>query len=212
MATTRKKTKLKGDVRRDQIVQASFRVIGRQGVGKLTTAAIAREAGISEANLYRHFKDKSEISLAAVQFVQDRILRNAETALSGDGPPLDRLRRFFQLQVELMTGHAGLPRFMFSEELHIHREYRETLVRTMAVVSGMISRLVRAGQRTGSFRRDIDARTTALMFIGTVQGLAFRWSLSGFSFSLSKEGARTWRNFARLVAPESVARRRVAGR
>ncbi|HDH53599.1 MAG TPA: TetR/AcrR family transcriptional regulator, partial [Nitrospirae bacterium] len=58
-----KKTAKKFDrkTRRAQIVQAALRIIGSRGVGALTTAAIAKEVGISEANLYRHFENKEEI-------------------------------------------------------------------------------------------------------------------------------------------------------
>ena len=195
-------TKIKGDIRRDQIVRASFRIIGKKGVSSLTTAAIAREAGTSGANLYRHFKNKHEIYLAAVVHVQNRIMQNAEKAFSGDAPPLAKLKRFFKLQLELMENTGGIPRFMFSEELHVHRSLREKVVQTMYGVSEMLSHLIRSGQKAGNLRRDIDAKTTARMYIGMVQGLAFHWSLSGFSFSLAKEGAKTWKNFERCIIPE----------
>ena len=42
------------------------RIIGKRGVSGLT-AAIAREVGLSEASLYRHFKNKDEIFYATVE-------------------------------------------------------------------------------------------------------------------------------------------------
>ena len=47
----RHRAKIKRAVRRARAVQAVFKMIARGGIGSLTTAAIAREAGISEANL-----------------------------------------------------------------------------------------------------------------------------------------------------------------
>ena len=43
------------------------RIIGKKGVSGLTMAAIAREVGLSEASLYRHFKNKDEIFYATVE-------------------------------------------------------------------------------------------------------------------------------------------------
>ena len=43
-------------VRKDQIVAASKRLIIRRGSENLTLIAIAKEVGLSEGELYRHFK------------------------------------------------------------------------------------------------------------------------------------------------------------
>jgi TetR/AcrR family transcriptional regulator, fatty acid metabolism regulator protein len=202
--------KVKSEVRRDQIVQAALAIIAQRGVGSLTTAALAGEAGISEANLYRHFKNKDEIYMATVSQVQEMIGNNLEKALAGSSDPVVILKRFFTLQIELMEKNSGIPRLMFSEELHVHQHMRERILKTMYTVSEKLTSLVRSGQRSGMVRTDIDAPTTILMFVAMIQGLAFRWSLGGFSFSLSKEAAKTWKNFERLISRERATSRRVA--
>lgn len=74
--------KVKGDVRRDQIVRATLSIISRKGVSSLTTAALAREVGISEANLYRHFRNKDKIYMAAVSQVQKMIKKNLDKSVA----------------------------------------------------------------------------------------------------------------------------------
>lgn len=202
--------KVKGDVRREQIVQATLRIIARKGVSSLTTAALAREAGISEANLYRHFRNKEEIFLATVGQVREMVSTNLEEALNRDHGVVVVLKRFFELQVALMEKNNGIPRLMFSEELHVHKPMRERILKTMYSVSESLASLIRRGQRDGTIRKDIDPLTTVLMFVAMVQGLAFRWSLGGFASSLSAEAARTWKNFERLIVTGPSAARRAA--
>ena len=203
-------TKVKGDVRREQIVQATLRIIARKGVNSLTTAALAREVGISEANLYRHFRNKDEIYMATVGQVQDMIGKNLDTVLAGNTDPVAILRNFFTLQVGLMEENNGIPRLMFSEELHVHGHMREKILETMYSVSQKLAALVKDGQKTGVIRKDIDALTTVLMFVAMIQGLAFRWSLGGFSISLTREAGKAWRNFEKMIVPEQAPGRRVA--
>lgn len=199
--------KVKGDVRRDQIMQATLKIIARKGVSSLTTAALAREVGISEANLYRHFRNKDEIYMATVTQVQEMIAKNLESVLSDDASgSVTVLKRFFMLQIELMEENNGIPRLMFSEELHVHQQMREKILQTMYGVSEKLAFLFRNGQKAGTIRKDIDARTTVLMFIAMMQGLAFRWSLGGFSFSLSKEASKAWKNFEKLITQETSGR------
>jgi len=192
--------KMKGDVRRDQVVRSALTIISKRGVGGLTTATLAAEAGTSEANLYRHFKNKEDIFFATVSYVKERIAKNIEESLAGGKTPVKKLRRFYNLQIDLMERNSGIPRFMFSDELHIAKKLRGVLLQTMYAFSATLASFIRDAQKSGSIRNDLDPKTTALMFIGMVQGLMFRWSLSGFSFSLTVEGRKLWRNFEKCVA------------
>src|SRR5574337_852502 len=107
-APSKTNSKVRGEVRRDQITQATLKIIARKGVGSLTTSALAREVGISEANLYRHFKNKDEIYMATVRHVQQMIGKNLEKILAGEGDPIALLKRFFTLQVKLMEKNSGI--------------------------------------------------------------------------------------------------------
>jgi TetR/AcrR family fatty acid metabolism transcriptional regulator len=195
--------KIRGDVRREQIVQAALKIVGTRGMRSLTTAAIAGEVGMSEANLYRHVRNKDEIYVACFEYVRDRIRENMEAASSLSDSPIKILKRFVSLQIALMEKTRGLPRFLFSEELHVNKKLREKVLQTMYAFSSRLALIIKEGQRREVIRRDLNPKTTALMFIAMVQGLAFRWSLSGFSFSLSKEGTRLWKNYERCIVTQS---------
>jgi len=52
---------------REAILDAALRVIRERGLARATTKEIAKAAGFSEAALYKHFADKSEIFLGVLQ-------------------------------------------------------------------------------------------------------------------------------------------------
>ena len=52
---------------RQQILDATERVIQSRGLARVTTREIAREAGCAEGTLYRHFADKEALFLAVIQ-------------------------------------------------------------------------------------------------------------------------------------------------
>lgn len=56
----------KGSTTREQLMDATERIIRNQGITAVTTKDIAREAGFAEATLYRHFQDKSDLLLAVM--------------------------------------------------------------------------------------------------------------------------------------------------
>ena len=52
---------------RDQLVAATCILLQREGLAKLSTRAVAREAGVSEGALYKHFATKEDLVLAAIE-------------------------------------------------------------------------------------------------------------------------------------------------
>ncbi|GAB4387656.1 MAG: TetR/AcrR family transcriptional regulator [Thermodesulfovibrionales bacterium] len=193
-------TKLDRETRRAQIVAASLGILGRKGVTALTTSAIAREAGISEANIYRHFEDKDEILHAMADEIRAGLERNL--ARVPGASPLAGLRRVYRLHLEYIEKNEGIPRLLFSEQLHSGRGgLREKLLESINAYAGRLAGFIRRGQEAGLIREEVDPRASALTLIGMVQATTLRWSLSGFSFSLVEEGMKLWKNFERCVSP-----------
>src|SRR6185503_21141890 len=65
MSATR--VRLTGEERRQAVIDAATRVFFASSYRGATTAEIAREAGISEPILYRHFGSKRDLYLACLE-------------------------------------------------------------------------------------------------------------------------------------------------
>lgn len=193
--------KVATEVRREQITQATFNVIARQGVKGLTVAAIAKKVGISEANLYRHFKNKDDILRQAVENVGAGLLENLRRIQDAStDEPLVRLRDLFRMHLGYIEENEGIPRLVFSEEIHLgNHEFREKLLNAINSYAQGVESFVREGQTNGSIHSDADASAVALIFIGMIQMSALKWSLNDFSFCLIDEGMRLWDNFERCI-------------
>ncbi len=189
-------------IRREQITQAAFKIIAIHGVQGLTTSAIAKEVGISGANLYRHFKNKNEILSSVVDKIGDDLLQNLDAArCAAARNPLVKLRKLFTLHLEYIEKNEGIPRLIFSEEIHAGNvRLKEKLLSAISsYIEGIVS-LVREGQRRGAIKADMEAHDAVLTLIGMVQITVMRWSLSSFSFSLADEGMKLWKNFEACIS------------
>ena len=100
--------------RRREIAAAALRVIAAGGLGRFTAVAIAREVGVSDAALFRHFPSKDAIVDAAIE-------RLGELLFEGFPPseedPLERLGAFFRRRVEVIRANPGVSRLMATDEL-----------------------------------------------------------------------------------------------
>jgi len=101
------------EVRRQQIADAALAILSEGGLRSFTTQAIADRVGIADGTIFRHFKNKQEIVLAAMSRLEE--LMFAETELK-DADPLLRLEAFFRTQARLLGGDTPMCRLMFSEQ------------------------------------------------------------------------------------------------
>jgi len=193
-------------IRKEEIVQAALQIIGEKGVYALTITEIAGRAGMSDANIYRHFKSKQEILEALGDFLGETVMGKAAGFAAGKGTALEKLSIIFLSHAALIAAHPGLPRFMFSEEVHLgNRELAAAMAVRMAGYIGTLSTLITMGISAGEFQPDISPRETALTLLGMIQFTALRWSITQGAFGLEAEAARLWENFVRLIRKQPVA-------
>jgi AcrR family transcriptional regulator len=94
-----------GDLRR-ALIEAAMAIVEREGPGALTLRAVAREAGVSPAAPYHHFKDKDEL-LDAVSRAGFHRLRRALL----DAPP--STHEIGLAYVEFAQAHPAIYRVMY---------------------------------------------------------------------------------------------------
>ena len=95
-----------GDLRR-ALLDAAERVLERDGAGALSLRAVAREAGVSAAAPYHHFKDKDDLLAAVIDRSFETWLRVWE--LPSDGQPRERV---IGLATQLAKGLLDHPDFL----------------------------------------------------------------------------------------------------
>lgn len=85
---------------RTQILEGTISCLVRLGYVRTSTTEIALEAGVSRGAMSHHFKDKEDLIKATVEYVTTKRIesfRHSVMAMeSADGPPLDRLDRYWE--------------------------------------------------------------------------------------------------------------------
>jgi len=100
--------------RRREIADAALRVVAAQGLGRFTSLAIAREVGLSDAALFRHFPSKEAIVDAAIDRVGEVLFEDLPPE---EADPIDRLGAFFRRRVEVIRSNPGISRLVATDEL-----------------------------------------------------------------------------------------------
>ena len=194
--------KVNTEVRREQIKQATFNILANQGVKGLTISSIAEKVGVSEANLYRHFKNKKEILAYAVESIGEGLQQNLRKIKNTRTTnPMKQLKRLFRLHLEYIETNEGIPHLVFSEELHKgNPDMRNKLLNGINTYAREIELLMKQGQEDGSIHRGIDTHAFSFTLIGMVQISTIMWLLNDFSSSLVLDGMKLWNSFEKCMA------------
>lgn len=194
--------------RKAEILDATLRLADELGPDRLSAEAIAREVGLTQPGIFRHFPTKQAIWEAVAATITDKMVAGWRTVLDRGGAPIDRLRGLIGAQMRLIQATPAIPAILFSRELHAENDIlRKSVLGVMKRFHAAIAREVACAQDEQAFRRDFDPDDAAYLVLGLIQGLAVRWSLSGRSFRLADEGVRLLEVQIRLLsasAPDKI--------
>ena len=84
---------------RDEIVDATDRLLARFGYKKMTIDDLAREVGIGKGTVYLHFSSKEEIALSHIDRIIERMKVRLKEISSTDVSPDERLREMLLTRV-----------------------------------------------------------------------------------------------------------------
>ena len=159
--------------RRKQIALAALKIIAEQGLGKFTTSAIAKEVGLTDGALFRHFQSKEEIVLAIIDHIEERLFQGFPPQ---GKDPLERLGALIRRRLDFLSDNPFLVRLIFSEQLAQAsgeqgvQKVREMQTRTIAFIR---SSLDEAG-KSGLIRDDLSVDDLTVIVHGAVFGAANR--------------------------------------
>jgi len=180
------------EVRRQEIIETTLRLADEVGPDRLTTEMIAREVGLSQPGIFRHFPKKENIWEAVALVLSERMGKVWEDATDApDTPPLERLRNLVRRHLQLIESTPALPAILFSREMHLENEaLRRTFFGTMQKFHAHLVELLEEAKKRGDVRPDLPSEDAAYLVIAIIQSLALRWSLSGRAMDLVKTGER----------------------
>ena len=168
----RRARKQRAEVRRETILDAAIRVFARTAYRAAGTAEIAREAGIAEPTIYRHFDSKRELYLAALEQSGERTVatfreiagrtERAEEALGAMGD-------WYAENVVADPEHLRLRQRAYAET--DDPEVRAALQRVYLAVRDIAADVIRRGQEQGVFSRAVSPEAGAWLFIAIGQVL-----------------------------------------
>jgi AcrR family transcriptional regulator len=149
--------RLPGAERKAQIAQATLQLATEHGLHGVSLSRIAAAVGISNAALYRHFKSRDDILIAAYDLLDERVHHWIGSAEASNA--MQRLRQLCKSHASVFSVDLegfNAPMFQFIAWIPRDRVREHVDVRHQAVLDAFVQ-ILEQGKAQGVVRADLDS-------------------------------------------------------
>jgi|TARA_B100002003_G_scaffold251744_1_gene297141 TetR/AcrR family transcriptional regulator len=189
--------------RKDQILQALARMLENSPGERITTAALAREVGVSEAALYRHFPSKARIFEGLIKFIEDTLFSRITRIIQEEESAAIRCEKILTLLLTFADKNPGMTRLLTGDALAGETErLRARIAQFFGRVESQLKQILREAQIRENLKPPVSPATLANLLLASCEGRLAQFVRSEFQMSPIENWETQWGYLeANLLAP-----------
>jgi AcrR family transcriptional regulator len=196
MVTQRENT----EVRQKQIVSAARRLIVKYGSEHVTVRRMAKEIGVSEGAIYRHFKSKNDVLSFLIDDIEKTLLGDIEKNCTHRFNSLEILQNVLADHISSIEQKKGVSFQVIAEIISLgDKKLNKKISSVIDKYISCIKDILVDGVKEGIIRSDADPESAAILFFGMTQGLVNIWALNQYHFNLQERYQSIWKIFCESI-------------
>jgi AcrR family transcriptional regulator len=196
MITQRENT----EVRQKQIVSAARRLIVKYGSEHVTVRRMAKEIGVTEGAIYRHFRSKNDILSFLIDDIKDTLIGDIEKNNKKGLGTLATLENIMINHISSIQQRKGVSFQVIAEIISLgDKKLNKKIYDVIVNYIEKIREILEAGIKEGVVRSNADLDSAALLFFSMTQGLVNLWSLSHYRFDLLEKYQTLWTVYRKAI-------------
>ena len=180
--------------RRQEILQSLAAELEKQPGARITTASLARSAGVSEAALYRHFPSKAKMFEALIEFAEESVFVRINQILAEEAGTRERCAQMLYLLLAFSSRNPGITRVLMGDALV--GETSRLLLRVEQFFARIETQLKQV-LRESKLRKDLDCRLSAEeaagLMLAWVEGRMHQFLRSRYALSPLRYWEEHWK-------------------
>ncbi|MBL3588185.1 MAG: nucleoid occlusion factor SlmA [gamma proteobacterium endosymbiont of Lamellibrachia anaximandri] len=179
--------------RKQLILEALARELEQNPGGRITTAALARAAEISEAALYRHFASKAKMFEGLIDFAEESIFVRINQILEEESDARLRCGRLLYLVLLFSERNPGITRVLLGDALVGETERLQTRVgQFFSRLETQLKQILREGDLREGGLQTVDACVSANLMLAAAEGRMHQYSRSRFKTAPLTQWEAQW--------------------
>ncbi len=175
---------------RDEILRAATHLFANRGFHETSMSEVAREAHVSKALIFWHFKTKEELFVA----VLNRLLEPYFIDFAEEAGALDeraQIRKLVEFYLLFVRDNASSVRFFLAQMLHdqhLSESLHDQVLKLYGGYRNMLVELIARAQEKGLCTRRFSPEAAASFLLSALNGLMIEYLFMGDS-AVDPEGA-----------------------
>lgn len=179
--------------RAQQILEALARQLETHPGQRITTAALAKEVGVSEAALYRHFPSKARMFEALIEFIEDSIFSLVTRILDEHSSARDRCQNVLGVLLGFSAKNPGLSRILVGDALTGEDDrLRLRITRFYDRLETQLKQILREAEGKNELPVGHPSTAIANLLLATAEGRMNQFVRSGFQQSPLERWDQQW--------------------
>jgi TetR/AcrR family transcriptional regulator len=179
--------------RRQQILEALAQMLEANPGNRITTAGLARQVGVSEAALYRHFPSKSKMFEGLIEFIEETLFSRVNIILSEEPGAAQRCEKMLMLLLAFTERNPGITRILTGDALageteRLHRRVAQLFDR----FETQLKQVSREAEMREGLRPVIPLSAAANLLMAAAEGRISQYVRSGFKQPPTVDWAQQW--------------------
>ena len=171
--------KARSGERRQEILQTLVQMLEQNRGEHITTAALAKAVGVSEAALYRHFPSKGKMLESLIEFIEESLFSRVNIILAEEKHVERRLQQIMLLLLGFADKNPGITRLMQGDVLvGENKKLRLRIAQLFDRLETQIRQVLREGELDGD--NHLPVTETARLLLAVVEGRIAQFVRSEF--------------------------------
>jgi AcrR family transcriptional regulator len=154
---------------RVKITRALKSLLEKKEFSAITTAEIAKSAGVTEALIYKYFKDKRDLLHQVLREYLEQYGVQLEQDLKGIKGALNKLRKLIWSHINVYATNRVFARILLVEVRNHPDYYKSETYELVTIYSNTVLSIVQEGIREGEIRQDLSPKLIRHGILGSIE-------------------------------------------
>lgn len=163
---------------KQHLLEHGVAMVLRHGYHDLGITALLQEAEVPKGSFYHHFASKEDFGLQVIDLYMEQVHAGLDACLGDESrPPLQRVRRFFELTEEKYRseGYLGCLLGGLGQELSgVSEVFRRRVDACLSEIARRIAGCLEEAVHRGDLPADTDPQAMAQLLVNCWEGAALR--------------------------------------
>ncbi len=179
--------------RREQILQSLAQMLENHPGQRITTAALAREVGVSEAALYRHFPSKARMFEGLIGFIEETIFSRVTLITGSQAGGIKQCEQILTLLLAFIEKNPGMARILTGDALAGETDRLRTRVNQFFErLETQLKQILREAEVREGLRTITTAGASANLMLASVEGRIRQFVRTEFKRRPTEQWADQW--------------------